>query len=419
MTSTADVQPCTVLRAPTLPNRYTLGNEAFTHLLNYLIPEGFDEFLRVDAQVADHYFQAMYLRDETADSLTRVIRQKRGPAREQFEQAVECGIDTVIDPLPEVVAFFETVDDVPPGIDMELVEEGARVLRRIDPITFFGSAWSTGFLIGAILPNVAEALVMKKRTIEDAGNRLTETGAYVRSTYERGGLGRFGNGTKSALRLRLLHSGIRLSALDSGRWNEVDHGTPSSVVDTIGGALPHSWWTMTGAQNAGYRFSDHEQIAVAEFAACALFRHGIPENYVMRTPSEFRSYTYLALRSANAFAADQATATLIPPMTNVQLAWLPPHLRPVVTQAFNAYAHRVLGDGLCEAHGIPDTRLKYLIPVLNFIVGTQDRLRRHIAPLNSLHNAVSDWLWDDYFAKILRIASVASHYHALSSEQKL
>ncbi|MGV0771538.1 oxygenase MpaB family protein [Mycobacterium syngnathidarum] len=384
---------------PGLPARLTLGTEAMSGVIDYLLPGARVEFIDIDPDVAQRYGNAIYQRDDVADALELANRRTNGAARQQFEVAVERGIEAVSDPLPEVTAFFETVDDVPPGIDIDLVERGAEVLRLIDPVTVTGTGWTIGFLLAAILPNTAEALVANERTINIPGTRAMETGDYVRKALAPGGYRRFGEGAKTAMRLRLLHSAIRLGLLARG-WNEADFGTPASIADTIGGALPHSYWMMLSAERAGYSFTDDERRAVAEFAACALFRHGIPADLIPRTPAEFRLLTYISLRTASGFAAPEATARLMPPMAAIALPFLPRALQPAGASLMNAYGRRILGDPLCAATGIPDSRLRHLISVLNLLIGLEDRTRRRVGLVNMAHIAAMNYVWDNVLSKI-------------------
>lgn len=389
------------LHVPLPPRRLTFGNESMSYLLDVLVPDHRRRFIRMDPARADHLLQSIYRYDEVADDVTRAIRQRRGPLREQFEQAVEHGIESVEDPAPEIVAFFDTVPDEFPDIDMELVEEGARAMRRIDPITGFGAGWTVGFFVAALAANTADALVMRKRTINDPGLRLTETANYTRHVYAKGGMERFGTGAKIAIRLRLVHSGIRVSALDAGRWDVHGNGMPASAGDTAGGANPESWWLMRVAQAAGYRFSEREQRAVIELNRIALLRQGVPPDLVPCTGDDIDFYTYFSMRSLNAFATEESTRQLIPPMTNVHLPWAPPVVRGVVKDVLNAYGRWLLGDPICDEFGIPRTGFQYTIPVFNAFLRIEDALRRRVSPIEWLHTAASNWLWDHFLDRAL------------------
>ena len=75
-------------------------------------------------------------RDELGAELARAMGRRKGdPERvtmAQFHRALEHGIDSVPDAPVALRRFFAVVDEVPEWVDFDLLEHGARALRRDD-----------------------------------------------------------------------------------------------------------------------------------------------------------------------------------------------------------------------------------------------------------------------------------------------
>ncbi|MFF0496542.1 oxygenase MpaB family protein [Nocardia aobensis] len=398
-----------------LPRRLTLVGEGFSHFLEFLMPGVRSEFLDLSDLDLGPMLDSVYRRDEEADAVTRAIHRTHGEARRQFELALEHGIAAVPEAIPEIVAFFETVDPVPPEIDLDKVEIGVAALRRIDPVTMTAAGWVTGFLLAAILPNTAQALVETKRTIKDPGHRAVETGAYVMTTLRPGGYTRFAEGAKTATRLRIMHSAIRLRLEKKGGWDETALGAPASIADTLGGAFPHSLWLRLCAERLGYEFSAEEREGIAHFTALAAYRHGIPVDMIPFTEAEQRLTTYVALRSANMSTAPEATRVLMPPMVSLELPVVPASLRPAAAGVINAFAHRALGRELCAATGIPNSPARVLLPVLSTLIKISERARR-VPPYGRAVQRLGDALHRNTYPRVFTIrGDAAAHFQKLET----
>ncbi|MDU7790797.1 MAG: DUF2236 domain-containing protein, partial [Corynebacterium sp.] len=64
----------------------------------------------------DHMWQT----DEVGEKLAQAFRRDGAKeSRKKFEQALNQGIDTVREPAPELVEFFQEVDRIPSWLDLE------------------------------------------------------------------------------------------------------------------------------------------------------------------------------------------------------------------------------------------------------------------------------------------------------------
>jgi hypothetical protein len=393
------------------PTRLTVASEAFSRLIDYLMPNARSDYIDLSMAELAPLLDAMYESDDAADALVAALHRHGTRARAQFERALEHGLETIEDPLPEVRDLFAEVDRLPDWIDLAVVEEGARCLRRIDPITLISGGWVIGFLLAGILPNSARSLAANERTVDDPNKRGIETGRFVMDTLQRGGYHRYGAGCKTATRLRVMHAAIRHQLRRTGDWDESVLGAPISLSDTAAAALTHNVAFMLVARAAGYRFSRREQDAIAHFAACAMYRQGVPECFIGRTVAEQERILYVGLRTARGLVEPEATRKVMAPMVAFDNPLLPGAARPLGRKLIHAYARVMFGDALCDATGIPDTRFKHTLPVSRRVVAALETLRACVPGCDAAVARGADILWDDLVPRVFKLdTDDATHF---------
>lgn len=400
-----------------VPTRVSFGSEAFTPLTEYLLADARHDFGSLQHSELHQMLSYFHQTDQTADALVAAMPRTSGRARRQFELALESGIERVADPLPEITAFFETVDRMPETIDMDLVDEGARCVRRIDPLTTFGAGWSLGFLLAAILPATAASLSANARTYDNPGMRLRETMKFVLDATQPRGYTRFGPGTKTACRLRVMHAAVR-AQLDKRGWDESVYGAPISIADTLGGSWALSLMPILAAKRAGYRLSAREEEAVAHFAACAAFRQGVPDELLFTTTEQQLRWLYVAFR----FSADgvdrDATLRLMGPMSTMRFPGVPALAQPLTRSFLHGYARMMFGDELCDRNDIPRSRLTRALPLTRPAVGWVESARTHLPPAAWAIERMADATWNKFMPRIFKLATDdATHYENLAKSR--
>lgn len=348
------------LPAP-LFGRMSPASEAFSGAIDFLFPDA--RRAGVDGAEAelDAIVTGYGIGDPTADALVAAMRGNRDLSA-QFETALTEGLDAVMDPAPELRAFLATVDTVPEWICEEQVALGVRTQRRIDGITGAGSGWALGFLLAAILPNSAKSMSTNARAVDDAGRRFAETGRIMFDLLAVDGRGRFGAGTISSTRLRILHANVRLALLRRGDWDVAFYGAPISASDTLGASLGMVGTVQT-AMRMGYRFSPEELEGVAQFAALFAYRQGVPGDLIPRTYADQLRWFQVVLRTSRGVADPDAIVRLMPALVQIEVENLPRPAQAAVRHVFNAYGRMIFGPELSDATGIPDTPLRRVIPL--------------------------------------------------------
>lgn len=163
--------------------------------------------------------------DPLADNLLVAMhRLPKGDGRRQFDQAVDHGIESVADPLPELVEFMEAVDNVPYWVDFRKIGTAQRLFARI-PMRSITMMTIPGFILtyGATRPN--QVLVRTGGLEEGATGRIAETIAWLVACTQLGGMDRFGEGLRSCARVRLVHAYVRsaMNGLDDWDYDNWDY----------------------------------------------------------------------------------------------------------------------------------------------------------------------------------------------------
>jgi ER-bound oxygenase mpaB/B'/Rubber oxygenase, catalytic domain len=193
---------------------------------------------------------------------------------------------------------------------------------------------AAGFYIGAILPGSASALAASTRTVQHPAPRLSETARFVLTAFGPGGYGRFGAGCKNATRLRLTHAAIRDRLNRGGSGDTTSYGAPLSQADTLMAALAFNVIPALAAARLGYRFNGQED-CLAQFAACAANRQGVPADLLTATLDHQRAFIYFMLRTARDNLDPHATHTVMRPLVTANFSGLPAPAQPLARAIFH------------------------------------------------------------------------------------
>ncbi len=399
-----DVDPLTVHPRGwwKLPRRVSLGGGGYTHMIDRLLPNAKKDFLDADAEELAPMLDTMYERDEPAAALVDAIHQTRGKARTQFEQALEYGVETVADPLPEVVAFFETVDVLPPWLDLDLVDKGFKALRRLDVLTYIGGTAVLDGLAALFDPNVALSMEANARTFTNPFGRFVGTASYGAEQY-RGGYSRFAPATKTACRLRVMHESIGKKLMKTGEWDVASYGVPISRYDVVLAAYILVPAVALAAESYGYRFSRQEWDGIIALTAMMGYRHGAPVDVLPRTKEQMERGMYLMLHTNNTMSASAATKRILDAVLNGGFPEVPAPVFAVARQLLISYSRDLLGDALCDASGIPNTPVRHLLKPVQAAIKLENLLWQYLPPARPIVRAAHGAVYDRMFSALDRI----------------
>jgi len=201
-----------------------------------------------------------------------------------LRRACREGVDAVPDAPEELRAFLAAMEDTPAWVDMDMVEEGARLARvgsaLTSPFITRGVFLATFLNTYAALPMALTGALSGKR----AARRINETANFFAVTTLPGALERFREGFEAAAMVRLMHSMVRFHALTRpGAWDRETYGIPIPQVDQMPAGTIGSYLLAIRARREKRDFDAHER-AIVEFNRYRCFLLGLPEELLPTTP---------------------------------------------------------------------------------------------------------------------------------------
>lgn len=195
-----------------------------------------------------------------------------------LKQACRHGVDAVRDAPPELRAFIDAMAATPDWVEMELVEEGARLMRPgaafLAPFATRGAFLATFTNTYAALPMALTGALSGKR----AARRIHETANFFAVTTLPGAMERYGAGFEAAAMVRLMHSMVRYHALTrGGAWDSDVYGIPIPQVDQMPAGLLNMYVIALGALRKGKTSFSKRERAMLELGRYRCFLLGLPE----------------------------------------------------------------------------------------------------------------------------------------------
>jgi len=213
--------------------------------------------LDVSEDLATAFGRAMNTGDPLGDAyISAAFASPKGKARarKNVEQALRGGIESVVDPYPELVAMFEQINTDPAWVDWPKVEHGAEVFRRYKELyPYFGMVSFPGYALESIAKPLA---LTGAYTGGSAFGRFLETCRLWTDTTEPGAMRPGGAGRRSAVFVRTLHSMIRHTLLPHPEWDREKLGMPISQFGMFGTLLLSSFAPGQQLKLLGYRPTD-------------------------------------------------------------------------------------------------------------------------------------------------------------------
>lgn len=236
----------------------------------------------------DHMWQTDEYGAAVAEMFKRVGAKK---AREDFELALNEGIDKVENPEPELVDLFEQLDNIPDWIDLEAAERGRiayyNVTEASEVFTFAFGYWATT-MEDRTSAATGETQMFEIKPLQ----RAMETSEFFVNLGLKGVFDRYSEGFKTAVRVRLLHAQANryLEKLwGPEHYNEFGRPIGSSFLVSGEGwfaLLPLAVDEFFGRPHTGQEWDD-----VAMYWAYVLYIMGGEERIIPKTGDEMRKMT--------------------------------------------------------------------------------------------------------------------------------
>ncbi len=198
--------------------------------------------------------------------------------------ACDQGIGAVADAPAELQAFITAMETTPRWVQMNLVEEGARLDRNatanLSPFFIRGAFIATFLNKYSALPMAITGTLSHST----AARRIKETATFFTTTVLPGALRRHGPGFKAAALVRLMHSMVRYNAISRpGLWDSAVYGIPIPQIDQMPAGLIPIFLLADEMRKTGRRDFTKAERARVELARYRCFLLGLPEDLLADT----------------------------------------------------------------------------------------------------------------------------------------
>jgi hypothetical protein len=229
-----------------------------------------------------------FMGDRVADSYAALMSKYGfGKLVQMLKTACEKGIEAVQDAPPELEAFLADMERSPEWLDMNLVNEGARLERNL--YAHLAPLLVRGGLLGTFM-NKYSALPMALTgnfSGQLAAKRIFETATFFTLTVMPGALERHGEAFKAAAMVRLMHSMVRFNVTRrEGVWDSRIYGIPIPQVDQMPAGLLSAFLISIQALSEGRKEFTAKERARVELARYRCFLLGLPQDLLGTTPEE-------------------------------------------------------------------------------------------------------------------------------------
>ncbi len=206
---------------------------------------------------------------------------------DMLSEACARGLDAVPNAPQELVDFIQSMERIPDWLDMDLVNEGARVSRNqmatLVPYAIRGTFVATFMNKYSGLPMALTGALSSESSVQ----RVKETASFFTTATLPGALGRYGAGFKAAALVRLMHSMVRFNILKrSKKWDVNVYGIPIPQVDQMpAGTIPAFTMAFAVVEKGRKHFNKRER-AVVELCRYQSYLLGLPEDLLPDSPQD-------------------------------------------------------------------------------------------------------------------------------------
>lgn len=201
------------------------------------------------------------------------------------DEACDHGAENVSSAPPELIHFISDMERLPRWLDLELIEQGARIERNAyahrAPFVIRGGLLATFMNKYSALP-MAVTGALSGHT---AARRINETATFFTTTVMPGALHRHGAGFKAAAKVRLMHAMVRFNALRRGdHWDVNTYGIPIPQVDQMPAGMVSMFLVAQKVLRKRRTAFKPDERARVELARYRCYLLGLPEDLLADTP---------------------------------------------------------------------------------------------------------------------------------------
>jgi hypothetical protein len=312
---------------------------------------------------ADQYVSLLRRTDPLAEAVVEAFAHlPEVEWQAMLNRALDHGIDAVSQAPPALHELFAQLDRVPFWVDRQQCNLGGATFLRC----------RLGFLVLSMhaLPLIYswpagnKPLALSGHLVHRASQRLKDTTRYVFAISQPDGLGRFSDGFKMTVRVRLIHAQVRKLFWQSGQWREEAWGAPINQCHMAGTNLLFSVGVLDGLTRIGYRFTSAEREALIHLWRYAGWLLGV-ENELL-VAGEWEGHRLLDLIFTFEPKPDDDSRALVHALMQTSHDYLRGFRagRPCSINACFGIARALIGNERADALGFPRTFWRWLVPAV-------------------------------------------------------
>ena len=297
-------------------------------------------------------------------------------------RAVDAWLDRSSDGVPAGLAeLLAPIEEIPAWVDFERIDRGCVAMWR-------GGAW-TGLALncaslaaGYRSAAAVKPLVFTGRLVHMAYRRTQETARWMLAATSPGGLRRDAPGFKETIRVRIVHASVRRRILAGGQWRPEAWGAPINQTDAAYGIAGEFSTVPVGAmRDAGLHYTQTERDDIQHLWRYVGYLLGVPDPLLAVTEAE--ALQICALKDLTDTPADDDSRALVQALVEhgtppdlIMPAPLAKLLGPAVAPVLYGVTRHWAGDRVADELGLPDTPLKYIVPLVRPAVRAAEQIRR-------------------------------------------
>lgn len=251
-------------------------------------------------------------RDEIGASLVRAIRVERSVTMAQFHRALTHGVDSLDSAPPALRTFFAHVDAVPPWVDLDLVNEGARLYRSYGQ-NAADVLLQLSLIGGYRFGGPTDLLVATGGLSGDTTQRrLGETQKWGMAISEHDSMLRPNEGFQLTVHVRLMHAMVNHAFATNGTWDTERWGLPINQSDQAATLGLFNGTLLLGVRALGVRVTRADADAVMHLWKYVGWLMGVSEDWLFdRERDQHRFNYHVLLAQADITEAGPALANAI------------------------------------------------------------------------------------------------------------
>ncbi|MGW3120107.1 oxygenase MpaB family protein [Streptomyces sp. NPDC001107] len=318
--------------------------------------------------------------DPLADAVILEINELGKEAKQQLNQGLADGLDSLDNPPPAVAAFLTQLETLPEWTDHETLAAGDAGDLSIPPMWNFLTAAGLQLVHVYASPSIAKLLVQTGSLTTMSPRRLAETAAWREQAVLPGGLLRGAPGYVGTAQVRLLHARVRHTAMKHA-WDNTEWGVPIGQVDVARTWLDFSAVPFLSARRLGITFTEEEQAERYRYWSYLGHLLGLDERFHLAIRSDDDAEVLIDLLDSTVAEPDENSRALCEAtldanaeaLTAGPLSMLD---RATLRDLFNGLLRFYHGDRFADALQLPPSQSAGLIPLLGAAAAQSWQLER-------------------------------------------